>query len=407
MDQQCGAIESDWIAVFSQIFARHLLPEGLQLLAYELSLAGLGSGVTNNIALDCTWAFSGHRVKTTFKRGFSWRFANKPSIPLNMNIILVPEGIRKGRTASFTQRQILVMGLVALVIMPVLLSTVTYRIVDMLGHGASQADLDRIAQQQAQLTAQRAAIERTKRHTETHLNALAQRLGQLQAQVMRLDALGGRLTNMAGIDPKEFDFARKPGMGGPAEPTAVAAQADLMKMLNTLDSQVAQQSEQLHALQSVLINNNTYSAVTPAGWPVKGGWLSSHFGLRADPFNGRTSMHRGVDIASPLKSNIYAMGEGVVTYAGPRHGYGMMVEINHGRGYSTRYAHASEVLVSLGDRVSRGQPVALVGMSGRSTGPHLHFEVLKRGRQIDPSAYLNNHATTTAHKSTKVAHDPS
>jgi murein DD-endopeptidase MepM/ murein hydrolase activator NlpD len=324
-----------------------------------------------------------------------------------MNIILVPEGIRKGRIASFSHRQIILMALVAVVFMPALLTTVTYQIVGMLGHGASRSDIDRIAQQQAQLAVQRAAIEQTKRHTETHLNALAQRLGQIQAQVMRLDALGGRLTNMAGIDPKEFDFASKPGMGGPAEPTATAGNADLFNMLNTLDSQVARQTEQLHALQSVLINNNTSSAATPSGWPVKGGWLSSHFGLRADPFTGRTSMHRGVDIASPLRSNIYAMGEGVVTYAGERTGYGLMVEINHGRGYSTRYAHASKVLVGLGDRVTRGQAVALVGMSGRSTGPHLHFEVLKRRQHIDPTTFLKHRSTTTARKAAKVASDPS
>jgi len=319
-----------------------------------------------------------------------------------MNIILVPEGIRKGRIASFSHRHILVMAFVTVVIMPALLSTVAYQIVGLLSQGTTAAQIERIEQQQALLAAQRVEIDKAKRHTEAHMNALAQRMGHLQAQVMRLDALGGRLTRMAGIDPKEFNFSRQPGLGGPAEPVESASQSDLFGLLNTLDTQVARQSEQLNALQTVLINNNTQSALTPSGWPVKGGWVSSNFGLRADPFTGRTSMHRGVDIASPLRSSIAAMGDGVVTYAGEKSGYGMMVEINHGQGYSTRYAHAGEVLVSLGDRVSKGQPVARVGLTGRSTGPHLHFEVLRHRQHIDPTEFLQRQQTTSTVKATRV-----
>ena len=324
-----------------------------------------------------------------------------------MNIILVPDGIRKGHTASFSHRHILVMAVVAIVVMPAVLTTTTYRIVEMLGQGTSAAQIERIKQHQAQLAAQRVAIDQARRRTETHLNALAQRMGSLQAQVMRLDALGSRLTNMAGIDAREFNFSRRPGVGGPAEPIASAAQSDLFLLLDTLDNQVTRQTEQLNALQTVLINNNTRTALTPSGWPVTGGWVSSRFGLRADPFNGRTSMHRGVDIASPLHSSIKAMGDGVVTYAGERRGYGMMVEINHGQGFSTRYAHASEVLVKVGDRVSRGQSVARVGSTGRSTGPHLHFEVLKSRQHIDPATFLQRQRTTTAGKSGTVGADRS
>ena len=324
-----------------------------------------------------------------------------------MNIILVPEGIRKGRVASFSHRHLLAMGLVAVVVMPALLTTVTYQIVEMLGQGTPAAQIERIQQQQALLAAQRLEIDKAKRRTETHMNALAQRMGQLQAQVMRLDALGGRLTQMAGIDTKEFDFSKRPGIGGPAEPVATSAESDLFGLLKTLDLQVARQTEQLSALQAVLINTNTRTAITPSGWPVKGGWVSSNFGLRADPFTGRTSMHQGVDIASPLRSTIAAMGEGVVTYAGKRSGYGIMVEINHGQGFSTRYAHAGEVLVALGDRVTRGQPIARVGLTGRSTGPHLHFEVLKNRHHIDPAAFLQRQQTATTVKATRIGADRS
>ncbi len=288
-----------------------------------------------------------------------------------VNIILIPEGTRKGRTASFTHRHVATIVVTVAVILPVVLGTVSYQIIELLSQGGSARQIARLQSQQEQLATQRRAIEQTRLNAGTHLNALAQRLGHLQAQVMRLDALGERLTNMAGLDSKEFDFSRRPAMGGPANSVASTHQTDVFGVLNTLDTRVAQQSDQLNALQTLLITRQTQTAIMPSGWPTKDGWMSSRFGMRADPFNGRRSMHRGVDIASPLGSPIKAIGGGVVTYAGKKQGYGRLVQINHGRGYSTRYAHASKVLVNVGDRVARDQVVALVGISGRSTGPHL------------------------------------
>lgn len=186
-------------------------------------------------------------------------------------------------------------------------------------------------------------------------------------------------------------------------PSQPPQQTDVFGALNTLDTQVAQQSEQLNALQTLLITRQTQTAITPSGWPTNGGWMSSRFGVRADPFTGRHSMHRGVDIASPLGSVIRAIGDGVVTYAGEKQGYGLLVQIRHGQGYSTRYAHASKVLVSLGDRIVKGQTVARVGISGRSTGPHLHFEVLHNRIHIDPDQFLQQNNTTTAGKRHRIA----
>jgi len=290
-------------------------------------------------------------------------------------------------------------------LLPTVLGTVSYQIVALLDQSGGAEQIEHVQAQQEQLAAQQRAVEQTRLRTAAHLNALAQRLGHLQAQAMRLDALGARLTRMAGLDASEFDFSTRPAMGGPAESAQTTKQSDVFDALDSLDSKMAQQSDQLNALQTLLIDRQIQSATMPAGWPVTGGWLSSRFGMRADPFTGRNSMHRGVDIASPLGSAIKAIGDGVISYAGEKRGYGLMVEIKHGQGFSTRYAHASKVLVNLGDRVVKGQEVARVGISGRSTGPHLHLEVLHNRAQVDPDTFLRQNNTTTARKRSRVAHD--
>jgi murein DD-endopeptidase MepM/ murein hydrolase activator NlpD len=315
-----------------------------------------------------------------------------------MNIIIVADKGGANRHASLSHRHVLVIALVGLLFLPIFLGGMTYQIRSTLDRHSGATDADLVAQQQKELQVQRLAIQAARSDAETHLNALAQRLGHLQAQVLRLNALGGRLTSMAGLDPQEFDFTVQPAMGGPAEPTAAQDASLVLSSLSELDQQVAVQTEQLSALETLLIDKQLQKALMPSGWPVKGGWVSSSFGFRADPFNGRRSMHKGVDIASPLGSPIHAMGEGVVTFAGKKRGYGNMVEINHGQGYSTRYAHVAEWLVKVGDRVTRGQPVAKVGLTGRSTGPHLHFEVLRSHRQVDPVSYLNGPRSLVAHK---------
>ncbi len=305
-----------------------------------------------------------------------------------MNIILIAGGIRKGQNSSLSHRQAIVIGVVGLLVLPTFFAVLTFQTLKLTQPGHLDADI--ISRQQAQLQAQSDTLHTTRRNAESHLNALAQRLGRLQAQVLRLNALGGRLTRMAGLDSKEFDFRTLPAMGGPAADIKGSSQSphEFLGSLDTLSTQIEQQTARLTALQSVLIDNQLQAAVTPAGWPVNGGWMSSKFGVRNDPFTGRKSIHHGVDIASPMGSSIMAMGDGVVTYAGSKRGYGMMVEVNHGQGYATRYAHASAVTVKVGDVVSRGDVVAKVGTSGRSTGPHLHFEVLKGRGKVDPVGYL-------------------
>ncbi len=304
-----------------------------------------------------------------------------------MNIILVPEGIRKGAPTCLSHRHLLIVVLVGLVALPLAVGTVTYHIKQRLDGSYGKSA---IAGQERALASQRAAIADTKKNTEAHLNALARRMGEMQAEILRLNALGVRLTKIAKLDPREFDFTTAPGVGGPERAgAAISVTPDTFGALDKLSAQIDRQQAQLTALETVILGRELNARVTPAGWPVDGGWLSSSFGMRADPFNGHQAFHEGVDIASRLGSPIYAMADGVVTHASDKEGYGLCVEMTHESGLITRFGHTQAILVKEGDRVTRGQTIALVGSSGRSTGPHLHFEVVKNGVATNPQAYLH------------------
>ncbi|MBI3571327.1 MAG: M23 family metallopeptidase [Gammaproteobacteria bacterium] len=303
-----------------------------------------------------------------------------------MNIILVPNSQRgKGRNTTLSHRHLVLIALVVLLALPVLVGIVAYHAQDMLS--AYNAD-SLLAAQRRELAAQRTAVVEAKRNAEAHLNALAQRLGQMQAQMMRLNALGSRLTRMAGLDAREFNFSVEAAMGGPEKTIASSNPPELMDSLDRLTREIERQQERLSALENLLLDRKLNAAVTPSGWPVEGGWISSGFGMRADPFNGHQSQHDGVDIASNMGSPVHAVGDGVVNHSGEKAGYGLLVEVTHESGLTTRYAHTSSVLVRVGDRVQKGQSIALVGTSGRSTGPHLHFEVVRNGTAVNPMRYL-------------------
>jgi murein DD-endopeptidase MepM/ murein hydrolase activator NlpD len=309
-----------------------------------------------------------------------------------MNIILVPHSAGRGRNISLSPAQLLVLALVVLVGLPVLIGAVSFKISAYLDPTAGIREPEYIQRQAALLTNERQVIEQTRRDAELHLNALAQRLGHMQAELLRLNALGQRLARMGGLDKREFDFTEGPALGGPELTSGSSSMSvpDFLKSLEKVSGQIERKSERLAALESSLLDKQLKAAVFPTGWPTEGGWVSSGFGQRSDPFTGHTAVHEGVDIASRFGSTIKAMGGGVVSYAGDKEGYGCTVEINHGNGYSTRYAHCKSALVRVGDRVTKGQGVALVGTTGRSTGPHLHFEVLRDGKAVNPSSYLQS-----------------
>jgi len=242
---------------------------------------------------------------------------------------------------------------------------------------------------QGELGQQRADLEAVRRQARDDLDALAVRLGQLDAQVIRLDALGERLTRMAGLTKGEFDFGQAPAAGGPEVRVADGVPPlDFLRSVDVLSVQLVDREKQLAVLENILMSKNLLQQVRPSGRPVRDGYLSSYFGIRSDPFTGHRAVHYGVDFAGGVGDDILATGSGVVTHAAPRLGYGMMVEVNHGDGFVTRYAHLSESLVAPGDVVKKGQVIARMGSSGRSTGPHVHFEVLRDNKLVNPKSYI-------------------
>jgi murein DD-endopeptidase MepM/ murein hydrolase activator NlpD len=240
-----------------------------------------------------------------------------------------------------------------------------------------------------ELTLQRGDIEEIRQQKEDTLDALAIRIAQMNARIIRLDALGRRLTDMAEIDDGEFNFDSEPALGGPEVPMAGSAEIpDVVEAMQSLDGQLSSREAQLDVLESVILNQQLKDRVYPQGRPVNSGWISSYFGKRTDPFTGKPANHTGIDFAGKLGAEVAAVADGVVTWSGDRYGYGIMVEINHGNGYATRYAHNSENRVQVGDEVKKGQTVALMGETGRATGPNLHFEVLRNGRRVNPVNFI-------------------
>jgi len=256
-------------------------------------------------------------------------------------------------------------------------------------HG-TQADTAELSAMAGQLAEQRREIEAARRETVETLDALAIRLGQMNAHVIRLDALGRRLTEMAELQDGEFDFESPPAIGGPEEPEELGGGgvAEILTSLDELSQQLSDREKQLGVLESVLLTRNLNEQIRPEGRPVKSGWLSSYYGRRTDPFTGKQAWHKGVDFAGKAGAEIVAVGAGVVTYSGKRYGYGQMVEIDHGDGYVTRYAHNAENFVNVGDEVRKGQIIAHMGATGRATGPNLHFEVIYEGKSVNPLKYI-------------------
>ena len=306
-----------------------------------------------------------------------------------MNVIFLSR--RDGKARQFNLAHPLTLSLIAVLTLGLLGATFALGL--QLGRGArTRLALSETTRFGGVLAQQKQQIADLKQQLQLRVDAMAMRLGEMQAHVIRLDALGKRLTEMADIDSREFDFDRDPPSGGPeSEGEGVSAQIpDLTAMLKNLESQVELRDSQLSALENVILARELKEEIHPEGRPVTDGFISSYFGERADPFDGRETFHKGVDFAGAEGSDVVAVAAGVVTWAGERSGFGKLVEINHGDGYVTRYAHNERTLVSVGQTVTRGEKIALMGSTGHSTGPHVHFEVLRNGRQVDPLSYIGH-----------------
>lgn len=303
-----------------------------------------------------------------------------------MNVILIPR--RDGRARQFNLTRPLTLGIVVATFLGLVGGSFALGL--QMGRGVHRelalAETTRFAQL---LTQQKQQITDLKQQLQLRVDAMAMRIGEVSAHVIRLDALGKRLTEMADIDSHEFNFDRDPPSGGPSEGDGVSAQIpDLSAQLAQLEQRADLRGSQLAALENVILARELKEEIHPEGRPVTTGYISSYFGERADPFDGREAFHKGVDFAGTQGSDVVAVAAGVVTWAGPRSGYGKLIEVNHGDGYTTRYAHNERTLVAVGQTVKRGEPIALMGSTGHSTGPHVHFEVLKNGRQVDPLSFI-------------------
>jgi murein DD-endopeptidase MepM/ murein hydrolase activator NlpD len=310
-----------------------------------------------------------------------------------VQIIVIPDRLAKARTLNVSTRHLMVSLMAALALLLAMtagLYWVTFRFA---------TDIKIPLVQQLVLSAQQGEAERARQFVQQNLNAMAVKLGEMQAQLTRLDALGDRLSTLAGIRPQEFRFSETPGLGG-AQPTALPPQnlslAEFGEKLYTLSRHVENRTDMLGVLEAQLFEETVKKKMMPTMMPVNAPYNASGFGMRIDPFTGQQAMHEGIDFLADLGTPVVAAAGGVVVFAGFHPQYGNVVDIDHGNDLMTRYAHLSKLLVKEGDIVQRGHRIALSGTTGRSTGPHLHFEVRYKGVAQNPARFL--YATNAAPK---------
>lgn len=252
-----------------------------------------------------------------------------------------------------------------------------------------------INEMQHEIVVQQNEVDAGRIQANNTLNAMTLKLAEMRARLVRLDALGEHLTQIASLESGEFDFSSTPGLGGPEQPEIfdgtgqLAMHNELAAMFSKLDNQLDSRESQLQILTSMMSDNRLQKEQAVTGRPILKGWMSSKYGMRTDPFHGDQRWHGGVDFAGKRGSAIVAVASGVVTMSGKHSGYGNLIELNHSDGFVTRYAHNEENLVEVGTVVKKGQQIARMGSSGRSTGPHVHFEVFKNGRTVDPASYIH------------------
>ena len=301
-----------------------------------------------------------------------------------MNIILVSGKLARARSITLSMSDLVcgaAASLVGLLILSFALQYLVLRFAPSL-HGPLLNTLI--------LSAQHERYEKSDSYLRENLNALAAKLGQMQAQLLRLDTLGERLARTAGFKPQDFMFDQPPGRGGAAStlPTYDLSLGDITRQADLLNQQMDDRTEKLGVLDSLMTVVGAKKKLLPSMLPVEGGWYSSNFGWRIDPFNGVRAFHEGMDFMAESGTEARAAAAGVVAFADFHSQYGNMIEIDHGNGLITRYAHLSKRLVKIGDVVLSGGTIGQVGRTGRATGPHLHFEVRQNGAPLNPMRFL-------------------
>ena len=306
-----------------------------------------------------------------------------------MKILVLRERTSHGGLC-LSGHKLIAVGVAVLVALPIALGLTSYWVVASVDRALNPfTDPEYRIAVESRVNEQEEQIRKTREYVRKHLDVLGSRVGGLQAQVSRIEAVEQRISNAAGIDLADFQFDETPPIGGVSgADTSDSQQIDLENAIDAIESQLSLRESQIAAMDFLLSKRDLKSKQTPAGWPVNGGWVSSSFGSRMHPISGKKQFHRGVDIPGKEGAEVLAVADGVVTRAEQTSDYGWLVVLDHGDSYSTLYSHNRRNLVGVGETVAKGQPIAEVGSTGRSTGPHVHFEVLKSGRNINPVKYL-------------------
>jgi len=301
-----------------------------------------------------------------------------------MHIILVSSKLAKAKSLTLTNRHLVAGAL----FMALLVFSLTLGLFWITVRHAAEVKLPLLDSLVS--SAQEAQRRKTEEFLRENLNAMAVKLGQMQAQLMRLDALGERLSALAGLKPGEFRFNEPPGRGGAVSsiPPQDFSMGEFNRQLDQLSRLMENRSDSLGILESQLFDAKVKKKLMPTIPPVDAGWSASSYGWRIDPFNGMLALHEGVDFVVDAGTAVFAAAGGVVSFAGTNGPYGNMIEIDHGNDFTTRYAHCSRVLVREGEVVQRGSKIAESGSTGRATGPHLHFEVRYRSVAQNPIRFL-------------------
>lgn len=301
-----------------------------------------------------------------------------------MNIILVSGKLSKARTITLGMHHLVAGALVAAVTVLVLAFAIQWLVLRY-ASSLNSPWLNTLV-----LNAQQEQNEKVQSYLRENLNAMAAKLGQMQAQMLRLDTLGERLAKTAGFKPQEFMFDQPPGRGGAesARPSYELSLGDLAQQINQLTRQMEDRTEKLGILDALMIFDTAKKKMLPTVLPIEGALYSSNFGWRIDPISGERAFHEGMDIMAESGTPAHAAAGGMVVYSDFHSQYGNMVEIDHGNGLVSRYAHLSKRAVKSGDVVLSGGQIGTVGTTGRSTGPHLHFEVRQNGTPLNPARFL-------------------
>lgn len=299
-----------------------------------------------------------------------------------MDIIFLSSSKGRFFSLAFNHPIHYVVGVLAIVLIISVSAFLGYRF------GTSPDYREEITTWKVELEQQKQTLAHLQKETDANIDVLSSRIGLIQAHAMRLDALGRRLMSVSNLKG-EFNFEEIPALGGPAQGVESSEdQLQLSDSIKQLSLRLQSREEQLLILEDLMLYNISANDVYPAGRPIQKGWLSSYYGMRTHPISGKKEMHKGIDFAGKFGDPVVSVAKGIVAFAGKKYGYGQVVDIEHGNGYVTRYAHNSKIVVAVGDRVDKGTQIAEIGTSGRSTGPHVHFEVIKNGHQINPIKFI-------------------